>query len=300
VGSLEAKLLKLPSPWGLKKAGTRLLPPHWRARWNFLRSILSASLANSGRGPRQQFELSIGCVALRLEMSDAQLFDAASARYAAFTGATAQPVTIALNEGAAPEGPPADFDYEFEGAALRVFSNGIRFDGVRHQYALDSLLRVLLSWKLLGHRGFLLHAATVIRSGKAYLFTGRSGAGKSTVASLAPEGSVLTDEISLLRRENGAWRAHGTPFWGEFRAAGSNTSAPVGGIFRLQQAAENQATALRPLAMLRALLPNVLFFSADAEANRRLLEILSQAATEISGYNLAFRKNSAFWEVLPS
>src|SRR5207302_4374577 len=100
------------------------------------------------------------------------------ARYAAFAGAAAQPVTIALNEGAAPEGPPADFDYEFECAALRVFSCEIRFDGVRHQYALDSLLRVLFSWKLFGHHGVLLHATTVIRNEKAYLFTGRPGSGK--------------------------------------------------------------------------------------------------------------------------
>jgi hypothetical protein len=261
---------------------------------------LNAPLANSGRGPRQQFELSIGCVPLRFQMSDPQLFGAASARYAAFTGASAQPIAIALNESAAPEGAPADFDYEFEGAALRAFSSGIRFDGVRNQYALDSLLRVLLSWKLLGHHGFLLHAATVIRNGKACIFTGRSGAGKSTVASLSPEGSVLTDEISLLRRENGVWCAYGTPFWGEFRAAGSNTSSPVAGIFRLAQAAENRVTALRPIVILRALLPNVLFFSTEADANRRLLEILSQAATEISGYDLAFRKSSTFWEVLPA
>jgi hypothetical protein len=74
----------------------------------------------------------------------------------------------------------------------------------------------------------------------------------------------------------------------------------VAGIFRLQQAAENQVTALRPVAILRALLPNVLFFSAEAEPNRQLLEILGQAATEISGYNLAFRNSSAFWEVLPA
>jgi hypothetical protein len=278
----------------------RLLSPHWRARWNFLRSTLNAPLANSWRGPRQQFELSIGCVPLRLQMSDAQLYGAASARYAAFTDAAAQPTTITLNDGVAPEGAPADFAYEFEGAALRAFSSGIHFHGVRNQFALDSLLRVLLSWKLLGCHGFLLHAATVVRNGKAYIFTGRSGAGKSTVASLSPEGSVLTDEISLLRRENGMWRAYGTPFWGEFRAAGSNTSAPVAGIFRLLQAAENRVTVLRTVAILRALLPNVLFFSAEAEANRRLLEILSQAATEISGYNLAFRKNSTFWEVLPA
>ena len=95
------------------------------------------------------------------------------------------------------------------------------------------------------------------------------------------------------------WRAYGTPFWGEFRAAGLNISAPVAGVFRLVQAAENHLAPLRPLAILRALLPNVLFFSAEAEANRRLLEILSQAATEIAGYNLAFRKNPTFWEVFP-
>ena len=261
---------------------------------------MSAALANSGRGPRQQFELSIGGMSLRLQMSDTQLFGAASARYAAFTDAAAQPTTIALNDGAAPEGAPADFAYEFEGAALRVFPSEIRFDGVRNQYALDSLLRVLLSWKLLGGHGFLLHAATVLRDRKAYIFTGRSGAGKSTVTSLSPEGSVLTDEISLLRREDGVWCAYGTPFWGEFRAAGSNIRAPVAGVFRLLQAAENHVTALRPVPILRALLPNVLFFSAEAEANRRLLEILSQAATEIAGYDLAFRKNSAFWEVLPA
>jgi len=261
---------------------------------------LNATVATSGRDSRQQFELSIGRVPLRLKMTDAQLYGATAARYAAFTDAGEQPSTIALNDGATAEGGAlADFGYEFEGAVLRAFSNQICFDGVRNQYALDSLLRIFLSWKLLGHHGFLLHAATVIRNKKAYIFTGRSGAGKSTVASLAPEGSVLTDEISLLRREGGIWRAYGTPFWGEFRAAGSNTSAPVAGIFRLLQAAENRVELLRPMAMLRTLLPNVLFFSAEAEANRQLLEILTQAAKEIAGYNLSFRKDRAFWEVLP-
>src|SRR6266851_3243149 len=74
----------------------RPLSPHRRARWDFLRSRLSALLANSGRGPGQQFEMSIGCVPFRLQMSDAQLFGAASARYAAFKDAAAQPITIAL------------------------------------------------------------------------------------------------------------------------------------------------------------------------------------------------------------
>jgi hypothetical protein len=261
---------------------------------------LNAPDANSGGGRQQQFELSIGCVPFRLQMTDPQLFDAASVRYAAFTEAGAQPIHIALNDSSIAESRPAEFAYEFEGAILRVSSSETRFDGVGNEYALDSLLRILLSWKLTGWHGFLLHAATVIRNGKADVFMGRSGTGKSTVASLSPEGTVLTDEISLLRCENGVWRAYGTPFWGEFRAAGSNTSAQVRGIFRLVQAAENRLTPLRPVEMLRALLPNVLFFSAEHAANRRLLEILGHAAEEISSYELAFHKDRTFWEVLPA
>src|SRR5467141_2694296 len=264
-----------------------------------LRTILNAPDADSGGAPKQQFELSIGCVPFRLQMADVQLFRAASSRYAAFRAAAVRPIHIALNEFSKSENRPAEFGYEFPGAALRTSSRETRFDGVRNEYALDSLLRVLLSRKLAARHGFLLHAATVVRNGKADVFTGRSGAGKSTVASLSPAGTVLTDEISLLRFENSEWRAYGTPFWGEFRAAGSNTSAPVRGLFRLVQAAENRVTLLRPLEMIRALLLNGLFFSSESKANRRLLEILSHAADSISGYELAFRKDPAFWEVLP-
>jgi hypothetical protein len=261
---------------------------------------LSAPDPNSAGGRQLQFDFSIGCVPFQLQMSDVRLFRAASARYAAFTGSATQPIYISLNDSSSAERHPPDFAYDFEGAVVRAHSWKTRFEGVRNEFALDSLLRILLSWKLAGQNGFLLHAATVVRDGKAYVFTGRSGAGKSTVASLSPKGSVLTDEISLLRRENGEWRAYGTPFWGEFRAAGSNSSSPVQGIYRLVQAAENRVTPLRPLEMIRALLPNVLFFSSESEANRRLLEIVGQAAEEMPGYELAFRKDPAFWEVLPA
>jgi hypothetical protein len=251
-------------------------------------------------GLESRLDFSIGCLPFRLFSRDESLLRTASARYAAFSDRGADPFAIYLQDVAADQEPPIDFDYQFEGAALRTRAGASCFSGVRNEYVLDSLLRILLSWKLLSHSGFLLHAATVIRNGKAYIFTGRSGAGKSTVAALSPEGSVLTDEISLLRREGNVWRAYGTPFWGEFRAAGSNVSAPVAGIFRLMQAPENRVTSLRPVEFLRVLMPNVLFFSTEPEANRQLLEILSQAASEISGYGLAFRKDPSFWEALPA
>jgi hypothetical protein len=261
---------------------------------------LSAPHATLRREHTPLFDVSIGRLSFRLQTTDESLLQAAKARYASFAGQELEASFVFFEEEPPEEPGSCEFGYEFEGARLRALERESRMSGVRNEYALDSLLRVLLSWKLLSCEGFLLHAATVVRNGKAFVFTGRSGAGKSTVASLSPEGSVLTDEISLLRRENGAWRAYGTPFWGEFRAAGSNTSAPVAGIFRLLQASENLVIPLSKREILRMLLANVLFFSGEHSANQQLLNILSCAAEEIFCGSLSFRKDPAFWEVLPA
>lgn len=258
---------------------------------------MSAPHTMSVRGPEPQFDFSIGEVPLSVVGMAGELSARAADRYKAFRSSAGKPLTIHLEESADARGP-AEFSYDFQGAALYRFGQDAAFCGVRNDYALDSLLRILLSRELLTRDGFLLHAASVVRNGRAHVFTGRSGAGKSTVASLSPEGSVLTDEISLLRRENGEWRAYGTPFWGEFKAAGQNTKAPVAGIYELVQAPVNCMIPMRRASMLRALLPNVLFFSAQPQDNRRLLGIVGQAAEEISGGKLEFRKDQSFWEAI--
>ncbi len=239
---------------------------------------------------------------MRLHFPDDRMFCEASQRYHAFATSQNEPFAVYLKNSFSANGGSPEFAYDFEAqeGALRAFSGESQFVGANNPYTLDCLLRILLTWMLLPRSGFLLHAATVVRNGRAYLFTGKSGAGKSTVASLAPVGSVLTDEISLLRREDGVWRAYGTPFWGEFRAGDSNTGAPIAGIFRLVQAERNRIAPLRPVEFLRTIIANVLFFTADPPANRCLLEIVSEAAQKLRGYALEFRKDRTFWEVLPA
>ncbi len=69
-------------------------------------------------------------------------------------------------------------------------------------YAIDSVLRILHTLLLAEEGGFLLHAASAIRGGKALLFSGKSEAGKTTISRLAPGGVILlTDEISYIRKE---------------------------------------------------------------------------------------------------
>jgi hypothetical protein len=254
------------------------------------------SVDQAGGSPPLQ--VSIGSVPLSLFIPEAALHVQAVKRYSEFFQDSSNGLPILLNHRKVGARGPCEFSYALDDATLFFGSRRAEFLGVRHEYAMDSLLRILLTVVLLPQRGFLLHAATVIRDGRAYIFVGRSGAGKSTVASLSPEGNVLTDEISLLRYSNGCWQAHGTPFWGEFRAAGSNRQFPVAGIYSLVQAGSDRVEPLSAKQALRALLPCVLFFTSENDAHEALLKMLLSLIGEIPCHRLHFRRKAEFWKVI--
>ncbi len=241
--------------------------------------------------------VSIGRVPLTLFFREDALQQKAAARYSAFHNPSENGFPVYL-EPDKNFHPGTDFDFSLHGATLQLDSAAARISGIQSDYTVDSLLRVLLSMILLPHRGFLLHAATIERHGRAHIFMGRSGAGKSTVAGLAPAGTPLTDEISLLRGDADGWRAHGTPFWGEFRAGDRNCHMPVAGIYALMQAEENRLEKIAPRKALRGLLENVLFFSDDRASREQLLSIVSACAEALPFFRLHFKRDSSFWEVL--
>src|ERR1700683_4641135 len=242
--------------------------------------------------------ISIGSVPLSLFIREPALREPASRRYREFADHSQNGFPIVLRKTAKQVWESGEFSYLLDDAGLVLRSQGAEFHGGRHEYALVSLLRFLFPSGLLPQRGFLLHGATVVRDGRAYIFFGRSGAGKSTVASLSPKGSVLTDEISLIRYSDGCWQAHGTPFWGEFRAAGQNRLVPVAGFYLLKQATEERVEILSVKQALRALLPCVLFFAGEKSAHETLLRTLLGLTQEIPCHRLYFRRNAEFWRVI--
>lgn len=247
------------------------------------------------RAYEPQLAIQIGRIPLRLCGEETPLYARAVQRYAAFVSAERRGLPVFF-DGLRSSAQRSPLQFQLHGMSAAIAPRGAHFSGVTSEYGLDSLLRILLSVLLLPRRGFLLHAATVVRDGKAYVFMGRSGAGKSTVAALSPSGTVLTDEISLLRFSRGQWRAFGTPFWGEFRADGRNVSAPVAGVFALVQGSSNQKKALGEKDALAALLANTLFFSRDRQLRERLLAIQTQLVSGVPVSQLEFRKEEAFWE----
>ncbi len=166
-------------------------------------------------------------------------------------------------------------------------------------YGLNSILRIVHTIYLAKQRGFLLHAASAIRNGRAFIFSGLSGAGKTTISRCAPEDvTLLTDEISYIRRDGDGFRAHGTPFAGELAKLGHNLAAPISRLFFLEKASRNQILELDRADAMRRLLRNVLFFCQDSELVNKVFETACDLLANIPAYRLAFVPDQSVWELV--
>ena len=187
-----------------------------------------------------------------------------------------------------------DFRAELDPRARR---GRIRQDA--NPYSIDSLLRIVHTLSLAEEGGFLLHASSIVRGDRAQVFTGVSGAGKTTLARLAPPGAhVLTDEISYVRREGSRYVAYGTPFAGELGEPGANVSAPLEAIYLLAKGPRNRVEDVAAADAARALLGNILFFAEEPALVRRVFAAALDAVERVPVRRLTFVPDASVWEVL--
>lgn len=164
-------------------------------------------------------------------------------------------------------------------------------------YAIDSVLRIVHTLILAKQGGFLVHAASVIRDGRAFLFAGVSGAGKTTISRLAPpDVKLLTDEISYVRRCGDRYYAFGTPFSGELARPGENESAPMATCFLLAKGRENRIEAVPRAEAVRSLLRNVLFFAEDRDLVAQMFDAACEFAERVPIRRLVFAADARVWK----
>jgi hypothetical protein len=169
----------------------------------------------------------------------------------------------------------------------------------RNPYAIDSVLRIVHTLILAKQGGFLVHAASAVRGGRAFLFAGVSGAGKTTISRLAPSDAILlTDEISYVRREGNAYWACGTPFAGELGKVGENVSAPLHTLFLLEQGPENRIEPVAVSEATRLLLRNILFFAEDPELVRLVFQSACEFVERVPVRRLIFVPDGRVWEMI--
>lgn len=166
-------------------------------------------------------------------------------------------------------------------------------------YPMDSVLRIFHTLLLAPKGGFLLHASSAVRNGKAFVFSGVSGAGKTTISRLAPpDVALLTDEMSYICPAGNGYRAFGTPFAGDLGKSGVNISAPLKEINMLAQGPANKREPLSTSKAVAALMRNILFFAADPEYVRMVFEAACRVASSVPVYRLTFLPTAEVWEMI--
>jgi hypothetical protein len=197
----------------------------------------------------------------------------------------------------------ARIDWTEAGCAGAVWSSeeGERFPGI-----CENFVRVLLAYRLLELGGVLLHSAGVVDRGRAVLFLGRSGAGKTTAAgiSLASGREVLSDDLNAVLpggREGarGAPSVARLPFAGDLRRAEAGAGAfPLRAVLRLEKSAAAALAPLSPALVAATLLACSPYVNADPHRREALLEVLERLARAIPARRLGFSLAGDFWSIL--
>ncbi len=194
-------------------------------------------------------------------------------------------------------------DWQMERGDFRAEWNPERRQGRIRQtanpYSIDAVLRIIHTLVLAREGGFLLHASSAVRNGKAFLFSGLSEAGKTTMARLAPPDAVLlTDEASYVRKVGTEYVAYGTPFAGDFGEPGKNISAPIAALYLLAKGTENRITPVEPAEAVRRLMRNILFFAHDPELVRMVFQSACAFVETVPVFQLLFFPDHRVWELI--
>lgn len=135
-----------------------------------------------------------------------------------------------------------------------------------------------------------VHSSVIQYNGKAVLFLGESGTGKSTHTRLWVESikgaALLNDDSPFLDAGKAEIKAWGSP-WSGKTPCYRDESYPVAAIVRLSQATENRIRPLKTSEAIGALLPSLPpSFAYDEATSDRLSEILSRIIGQIPVYHL--------------
>ncbi len=263
----------------------------------------------------KDIQIELGGIAVSLVMEDGLFAEHIRGRYADFlTDGQRAAITIHVRvvEGAqflpvtpgtweirtAVRGGRLQFESYFE-------SGWVDFDEGHGQLIMgtrgtvENFLRALYAHLVVGQEGLLVHAAGVMREGRAYVFLGPSGSGKTTIARLSSEAVILSDDMVIMKKTETSVCAYGVPFRGDLpEAPRSNVVADVAGIFCLRKGTVHSLKSLPMAQALAELVACVPFVMGTPAMGERVAAIGEQIVRCVPVKELTFRQDAGFWPLV--
>ena len=157
-------------------------------------------------------------------------------------------------------------------------------------FGINNALMVMYALATSDKHTALFHSSVVSYKGRAYMFLGKSGTGKSTHSSLwlkYIEGTELVNDDNPVVRylDDGSIYVYGSP-WSGKTPCYRNVSYPLGAIVDLSQAPKNVIRRFRPIEAYAALIASISGKRWDSKLAEGLHETENLLATNASVWHL--------------
>jgi len=165
------------------------------------------------------------------------------------------------------------------------------------RFAIDNAAMLVYAFASADKATLLFHSSVTVRDGKAYMFLGHSGTGKSTHSqqwkAAFPEAHLLNDDNPVVRLQpDNTVRVYGSP-WSGKTPCYRNESAPVQALVQLAQAPENVITRLKMTQAYPYILASVSGLKVLPQMMDRLYESIAKLLELTPVYRLECLPNPA-------
>lgn len=184
---------------------------------------------------------------------------------------------------------PEDIEYERVKSAREDEVEGIPVRTFESHYLETLAIYRKIAEKMLDYGAFLFHGSAISVDGEGYLFTAKSGTGKSTHTNswrrvFRERFVMVNDDKPLLLVTDDAVYICGTPWAGKHRLS-NNIMVPLKALVILERGEENEINSVSMSAALPLLLQQV-HRPANPLALTRTLNLLDQATKKVGLYRL--------------
>lgn len=172
-------------------------------------------------------------------------------------------------------------EYEFEGKSVPAYSDGV--------YESTAVYRKIAE-KMPDYDSFVFHGSVIAVDGEGYLFTAKSGTGKSTHTRLWREyfgekAVMVNDDKPIIKVTDDGVTVYGTPYNGKHRL-GSNISVPLKAICILERGEKNEIVRINKSDAYAMLLQQV-YRPKDSLQMAKTIRLIDEMADSVRIYRLA-------------
>lgn len=182
-----------------------------------------------------------------------------------------------------------DIAFEREKSAREDALEGIPVRTFSESYLEELAVYRRIAEKMTDYDTILFHGSVIAVDGEGYLFTARSGTGKSTHTRLwrqyfGDRAVMVNDDKPLLKINDSSVTAYGTPYNGKHRL-GANISVPLKAVCILTRAENNH---IEPITSQQAypMLIQQVYRPSDAVKMQKVLSLTDMLSEKVKLYRL--------------